>query len=174
MHGYALIGLVFLALIALVLKVTLQGSRGRIGLPYVASKTLFSAAEQKFLAHLEQAVGSQFRVFGKVRIADVAHVKPGLSRSMHQAALNRIASKHFDFVVCRPHDLAVVCAVELNDRTHGSKRAKQRDAFVAEVCQTIGLPLWTVAAAAHYSPEVLSDRFRSFLDSGQTAQIVTS
>jgi hypothetical protein len=146
MHGYALIALIMLALIALVLKAR---SQGRIALPYVASKTLFSAAEQKFLAHLEQAAGPQFRVFVKVRIADVAQVKPGLSRSMHQAALNRIASKHFDFVVCRPHDLAVVCVVELNDRTHGGKRAKQRDAFVADVCQTIGLPLWTVAATAH-------------------------
>ena len=65
------------------------------------------------MTELDMAVGLQYRFFGKVRIADVAKVKQGLSRSSQQAALNRIAAKHFDFVICRRNDLSVVCAVEL-------------------------------------------------------------
>ncbi|WP_233842595.1 DUF2726 domain-containing protein [Dyella sp. 2HG41-7] len=163
MHGYAVFIPVFIILFALVIRIRLLGSRGGVGFPYVPAKTLFSTAERKFLVQLEKAVGQQYRIFGKVRIADVALVKPGLSRSTRQAALNKIASKHFDFIVCRANDLAVICAVELNDRSHSTQRAQRRDELVARVCQSIGLPLWTVAAAATYNVETLSGQFQSLV-----------
>jgi hypothetical protein len=174
MHGYVLIALVLAFLVILVARTRLQGSSKQVGFPYVPAKALFSVAERKFLGQLEIAVGPQFRVFGKVRIADVAMVRPGLSRSVRQGALNKIAAKHFDFVVCRLADLAVVCAVELNDSSHGSERAQRRDAFVAQVCQTIGLRLWTVTAAATYSLETLSGQFQSLVGTADSKQTGTN
>ena len=81
-----------------------------------------------------------------MRLADLAKVKGGLNKSARQGALNRVAAKHLDFVVCRATDLSDVCAFELNDRSHASQRAQARDELVAQVCQTIGLPLVTVPA----------------------------
>ena len=86
--------------------------RGRLSLS--PGGALFSPAERSFLGVLDQAVGTDYRVFGKVRVADVASVKPGLGNSARQGALNRIAQKHFDFVVCGARDLNIVCAVELD------------------------------------------------------------
>lgn len=94
-----------------------------IGFPYQRAKQpLFTAAERSFLGVLDQAVGTEHRVFGKVRIGDVAEFKPGLSNAARQGALNRINSKHFDYVVCRTNDLSVVCAIELNDKSHASQK----------------------------------------------------
>jgi len=73
------------------------------------------------------------------------------SASARQGALNRVASKHFDFVVCRLGDFSVLCAVELNDKTHSSKRGQARDEFVVGVCRAIGLPLLQVPAQRSYS-----------------------
>jgi hypothetical protein len=131
---------------------------GKIGFPYVPARTLFSAAERSFLGVLDQAVGPEHRVFGKVRIADVALVKSS-TRSARQAAINRISGKHLDFVVCRASDLAIVCAVELNDRSHDGKKAQVRDAFVADVCRTIGLPLLVLPARARYVVEDVRQAF---------------
>jgi len=39
---------------------------------------------------------------------------------VHQADMTRVAAKHFDFVVCRANDLEVLCAVELNYKSHSS------------------------------------------------------
>jgi len=128
---------------------------------YQPTKALFSAAERSFLGVLDQAVGNEYRVFGKVHVADVAAVKPGLTNAARQSALNRILSKHFDFVVCRADDLAVVCAVELNDKSHSRKRARERDAFIAELCRTIDLPLVSVSAKQSYSLQDVRDQFRS-------------
>lgn len=154
-----LIVLAFVVFIVLAVIKNKQGGAGSIGYPYQPAKTLFSAAERSFLGVLDQAVGSEHRVFGKVRVADVAVVKPGLGNSARQSALNRVAYKHFDFVVCRASDLAVVCAVELNDKSHSSRRAQSRDDLLLRVCQAIDLPLLNVPAKQAYSPQEIRSRF---------------
>ncbi len=152
----AVVLLVFVVLAALKGR---AGSSSSIGFPYQPAKPLFSAAERSFLGVLDQAVGSEHRVFGKVRVADVASVKPGLGNSARQGALNRIASKHFDFIVCRSGDLSVVCAIELNDKSHTSQRAQVRDELLANVCRAMNLPLLTVPAKAAYSPQDVRAQF---------------
>lgn len=57
----ALVLLVFVALAAIKGK---PGGPGSVGYPYQPTKTLFSAAERSFLGVLDQAVGSEHRVFG--------------------------------------------------------------------------------------------------------------
>lgn len=134
---------------------------GRIEFPYQRGKPLFSAAERSFLGVLDQAVGPDNRVFAKVRVADVAAVMPGLGSAARQGALNRIAAKHFDFVVCRGSDLSVLCAVELNDGSHASARVAGRDELVANVCRVIGLPLLTVTVRHAYSQQDVREQFQA-------------
>jgi hypothetical protein len=76
---------VFMVLAAL--KGKQPGGTGAIGFPYLPARFLFSAAERSFLGVLDQAVGPEHRVFGKVRVADLASVKPGLGSSARQGAL---------------------------------------------------------------------------------------
>jgi hypothetical protein len=149
----------FIALAVLIAAIAKGGATGKITFPYQPTRILFSPAERSFLGVLDQAVSPEHRVFGKVRIADIAMVKPGLGNTARQGALNRIASKHFDFVICRASDLSVICAVELNDKSHGSQRAQARDNLVAGVCQAIKLPLLTVAAKPNYSAQDLKVQF---------------
>lgn len=139
------------------------GTGSKVGFPYVPAKALFSPAERSFLGVLDQAVGSEHRVFGKVRVADLASVKPGLSASARQGALNKVAAKHFDFVVCRASDLTVVCAVELNDSSHSAKPAQARDELLTNVCGAIGLPLFQVPAKRAYSVQELQAQLASVI-----------
>lgn len=149
-------------------------SGSKIGLPYVPAKALFSPAERSFLAVLDQVVGPQHRVFGKVRVADLASVRPGLAPSARQGALNRVAAKHVDFVVCRASDLIVVCAVELNDSSHASKRAQARDELLGNVCKAIGLPLFQVPAKRAYSVSELQAQFASVIGVAPAVEAVAT
>ena len=157
--------LVLVVVVALVVVLAAAAGKARnatgssIGYPYNPAKFLFSAAERSFLGVLDQAVGPEYRVLGKVRLADLAKVKAGLTKSARQGALNRVAAKHLDFVVCRASDLSVVCGVELNDRSHANQRAQARDELVAHVCRAIGLPLITVAAKQAYSVQEVREQF---------------
>lgn len=148
--------IVLVCLILAALAVTLKSQRrGREGSPYIKSPMLFSPAERSFLGVLEQSVGDEYRVFGKVRVADIVSVKPLAKRGVWQRAFNRISAKHFDFVLCAKGDLSVVAAVELDDKSHRQRKRKERDDFLAGVCQAIGLPLVQVPAQRAYSvPEL--------------------
>lgn len=151
--------LVFVLIAVLAAAIAKKRGAGAGDFPYQPTKALFSPAERSFLGVLDQAVGPENRVFGKVRVADIALVRPGLSNSTRQVALNRVASKHFDFVVCRASDLSIVCAVELNDNSHASQRAQARDSLLASVCNAINLPLLTVPAKQAYSPQEVRAKF---------------
>lgn len=113
--------------------------------------TLFSPAERSFLGVLDQAIGSQYRVFGKVRVADVLSVSRDGTPAKRRSAFNRISAKHFDFIVCAPDDLRVLCAIELNDASHAKARRRERDDFVAEACKQAQLPLLMLPAKHAYS-----------------------
>jgi hypothetical protein len=70
-----------------------------------AKTALFTAAERAFLGVLDEAVGQSYRIFGKVRVADVITARDDLDRRTRQTAANRTRSKHFDFALCSPTDL---------------------------------------------------------------------
>jgi Protein of unknown function (DUF2726) len=150
-----------------------QQSGNADGFPYQKSKSLFSPAERSFLGVLEQAVGSEHRVFGKVRIADVASVKSSGNRSTWQRAFNRISAKHFDFVICKASDLSVVCAVELDDKSHQQGKRKERDNFVSGVCQAISLPLLQISAQQAYSLQELQTKVSLAINPSPPPAVVT-
>lgn len=141
-----LIASALLLLVAVVIRMVLP--RGRSArYPYGRKAALFTPAERSFLGVLEQAVGQHYRILGKVRVADVIEVKRDLSRSEWQAAFNRISAKHFDFLLCDKENLSVICAIELDDKSHNKSSRKERDAFLTQVCRNIGLPLLRIVAS---------------------------
>lgn len=117
---------------------------------YTQHDSLLTPAERAFFGVLEQAIGDRYRVMAKVRIADVLKPGEGLDRSGWRRAFNRISAKHFDFLLCHPGDLSFVCAVELNDRSHGKFLRRRRDGLLEAICRSSGLPLVTIVAKRGY------------------------
>lgn len=99
-----------------------------------------SPAERAFFSVLDQAAGDDWRVFAKVRIADVLTPAKGLNRSRWQSAFNAISAKHIDFVLCDPADVATKLAVELDDKSHDRPNRRRRDRLVEAACASAGLP----------------------------------
>jgi uncharacterized protein DUF2726 len=102
---------------------------------------LFSAAELSFLGVLDRAVHGRYRVFGKVRVADVMTPARGLNRKNWQIAFNKISSKHFDYVLCDKGNLEVIAVIELDDKSHNKKETAARDHFLEQACRSANLKL---------------------------------
>jgi hypothetical protein len=127
-----------------------KGQPKRINL-FRKRDALFTEAERSFLGVLDQACASRYRVFGKVRIADVVAPARGLDKSTWAKVFNRIKAKHFDFVLCDPLTLKVRAVIELNDKSHASSRRIDRDELVGRACAEAGLALRMVKAQRSYS-----------------------
>ena len=122
---------------------------------FTQHNALFTAAERSFLGVLDQANGDRYRVFGKVRIADVVAPVKGLDKSTWSKVFNKITAKHFDFVLCDPKTLKVKAVIELNDKSHTSTRRIERDELVGRACADAGLALRMVKAQRSYSLEAV-------------------
>ena len=75
--------------------------------PYAKCPTLFTSAERRFLSVLEQSVGAEYRIMGKVRLADIITVDERLTGDKSRAARGKINQKHVDFALCDPFSLAI-------------------------------------------------------------------
>lgn len=153
-----LVGEVLLAIAAIALLRVFLQKGGKRSLPYIACENLVTAAERRFLGALDHAIGDRYRVFAKVRVADLIRVRPLHNRSAQRTALNRIASKHVDFVLCDPDSLAVVAAIELNDKSHEAADRRRRDQFLKDAFAVAGVPLIFVAAKREYEVERLREQ----------------
>ncbi len=98
--------------------------------PYRQREHLFTPAEWRFYLALQQALPHGIVLFGKVRVADVLKTESGLDASTRQKAFNKIAGKHFDYILCEADSGRMVCGIELNDRSHQRRDRQERDEFL--------------------------------------------
>ncbi len=143
--------IIAIILVLLIFAVLIKNKKSSSQVQYKKQKTLFSPAERSFLGVLNQAIEDNATIFGKVRVADILSPINGLPRSKWQILFNKISSKHFDFIICDKHDLSVLCAIELDDKSHNSKARKTRDAFLQDACASAQLPLIQIPAKSAYN-----------------------
>jgi hypothetical protein len=128
-------------------------------LPYRRKDTLLTAAERSFYGVLQQATANDLDIFAKVRLIDLIWLPPGThDRQRH---INRVMSKHVDFVLCDPRTSSPLLIIELDDSSHARRR--DRDEFVDRVLEGARLPLLRVPAKHGYNPGELSEAIRRSL-----------
>lgn len=151
---WRLIAAIIVGLVVLVLLKELAKKGVSTG-NYQIRGPLLTKAERSFYGVLQQAVGENYSVFSKVRVADVLAPAKGMPKKEWRSAFNRISAKHFDFVLCDPGSLTVEFVLELNDKSHGRADRSKRDAFIREACSSAGLRLVEINAKASYSTQEL-------------------
>lgn len=129
--------------------------------PYQKTRTFLSSAEQSFLDVLEEILDSGYRVFSKIRLADVVQVKNGLPRAAEQRALNSISARHADFLICSASDMSIRGAIDLDDRPHDDPRRDLEELFIEKVFEASQIPLLRVKAQADYSISEITGRLKS-------------
>lgn len=123
-------------------------------LPYRRKDYLLSKAERSFYGALQNAVGGEFLVFSKVRLADLVFIPRGTEK--RQSHFNRIQSKHVDFVLCDRAAVRPLLAIELDDSSHSRAERRDRDSFVDAALGAAGLPILHVPARAGYDVQQLA------------------
>ena len=132
----------------------------RAGSEHTADYPL-SRAERSLYEVLHRTVYPGYRVFPKVRLAEIVHVKRGTER--WGSHFNRIKSKHVDFLVCSTDTLTPILVIELDDSSHATPDGKGADAFRNNVFKAAGLPLLRISARATYNPREVAAQVEAAL-----------
>lgn len=135
MMGFLALVLVTFVCFALVFFIKQrQYDHPALRMPYALRQPFFQPSERELLALLQQAMDERFVILGKVRMADVVEVTAVPRRAPWYRAVNRISAARFDFLLCDRQSLEPRCAIEMEPPS-------EANAFVEELCQTIGLAL---------------------------------
>ncbi len=124
-------------------------------LPYQRKDYLLTKAERSFYGALQNAVGNQYLIFAKVRLADLVFIPARTEK--RQTHFNRIQSKHIDFVLCDHGEIRPLLAIELDDSSHTRSDRQDRDNFVDAALAAAGLPILHVPARAGYNVQELAN-----------------
>ena len=128
--------------------------------PYIAKAFLLSHAELRFFQTLLQSVGRDVYVVAKVRLADLVGCT---DPHPLYGTLGRIAQKHVDFVLVDERYTRILGAIELDDSSHEQAKTVERDRFVNDLLNSLGIPLLRVQAAMKYNPMVLRQQLAVIL-----------
>lgn len=106
-------------------------------MPY-SKKYLLTKNEWFFYKVLKQIANELgYTVLAKVRVADLVEVT-ARDYAMKGFYLNKVVSKHIDFVLAKPENLQVVLLIELDDNSHDNSTKKERDEFIDKLYKQTG------------------------------------
>lgn len=156
-----MIAITALAILVLVFLMLRGFRRGKKPSRYAYQRRglLFNPDERAFYWMLQQAIGEDYEVFGKIHAADLILPKKN-SAYTGKKAFNPVEDRVFDFILCEKKSLNVACAIQLN----ASSQIVQREQDpLLPICETVGLPLVRFIVQADYSIEIIRERLHQAL-----------
>lgn len=128
---------------------------------YAQYNSLFSYRERVFYRALVDDIGTQYRIFAKVRLGDIFYLaNEPENRKQHN---NQIQCKHFDFVLCDNVEFRPLLVIELDDSTHNRIDHRERDEFKNQLCENAGLPIWRVNVQRTYPNGIIATEVKNRL-----------
>ena len=130
-------------------------------LPYQKAPELVTRGEQAIWYSIERAVEGKYRLFCKVRLADIVCC-PKENRN-EGYWFRKISRYHVDFVICDLKTTAPLLVVELDDRRHREHLRKKQDEFKDAALNAAGVPVYRIAARAAYDVEELKKQIERLI-----------
>lgn len=121
-------------------------------LPYKKRDDFLSASELSFYLTLGTFLENRATICPKVAIKEIVFIGSGVGKD-YMKFFNYIAKKHVDFVLCDKETMDIICAIELDDKSHQKEARRQRDAFVDRVFADSQIPLFHIKAQSGYTKE---------------------
>ena len=131
-------------------------------MPY-KDKYMLTKNEYIFYKELQKiATEMNWIICPKVGLKDLFEVT---TKENYISHFRRISQKHIDFIICKD-DLKPLYAIELDDNSHNTEKAKQSDRFKNELFKKSRIKLIRIKACKEYSKEYI---MRNILNNYKTS-----
>lgn len=99
----------------------------------------------------------QLTIFPEVRLESIIKVY-----NKETSSRNRIKSRSIDFTIVNNNNCKIICCIELDDYSHNRLDRQQRDIFINELFQKVGLKLYRIPVG-YYNMEQIEKNIKSGL-----------
>ncbi|MDN4501754.1 DUF2726 domain-containing protein [Alteromonadaceae bacterium BrNp21-10] len=147
------LAIMLMILLIVVAVVAIKFNDTGLAFPFTKKNNLFTPVERNFLELLDEAVGKQYRIICRVRLADVLSVRKGTDKKLSQTAVIKANTKQLDFVLCDRTDLSPVIAVDLVHSNGKNNYKTQRDWFVSSSLEAARIPHLRIKVRSGYKAQ---------------------
>lgn len=144
---------ILFAMISLVVIVALLSSRlnsNSFPFPFDGKKAIFTPAEKNFHNLVEQALGNNYRIINRVKLADIVAIRNGVSTRASRTAVNNAESKYLDFAICDRVSMKLLGVIDLVD-TKGKGYKIKKDWFVSGALEAASIPHLRIKVKSNYT-----------------------
>lgn len=131
-----------------------ENANNTINLDEMPYKDKFMLTKNEYIFYNELkkiATEMDWIICPKVGLKDLFEVT---TKENYIGHFRRISQKHIDFIICKD-DLKPIYAIELDDNSHNSEKAKQSDRFKNELFKKSKIKLIRIKACKEYSKEYI-------------------
>jgi hypothetical protein len=134
------------------------------GSELMIGRSLLTPIERLFYTDLKASIANKAEIFPKVRALDVIDPKKVLKGEEALIASEQLVNQRFDFVLCDPDDLSVLCIIELegSDEEGAGLRKLQRE-ILRRTAESASVPVVLVDTRLGYTRKELKERIRYLL-----------
>lgn len=139
-------------------------SESASGSDLMIGRSLLTPIERLFYTDLKASIANKAEIFPKVRALDVIDPKKVLKGEEALIASEQLVNQRFDFVLCDPDDLSVLCIIELegSDEEGAGLRKLQRE-ILRRTAESASVPVVLVDTRLGYTRKELKERIRYLL-----------
>lgn len=132
-------------------KLSAQSTATQLSFPFSRRSQLFTPVERNFLELLEKAMGHEFRIICRVRLADLISIKQGSNTKNSKSALSKAVGKQLDFVLCSKSSMDPVLAIDLVYQQGKEGYKIQKDWFVSGALEAAKVPHMRIKVKSGYT-----------------------
>lgn len=146
--------MLIILLLALAFAAAMLGSRLlNHGNPFPFTKRtyLFTQVERSFQQLLEKAVGQDYKIVNRVKLADMLELRANTDVKTKRSALIKLNAKYIDYVLVNAEDLSIVAAIDLVNNTSAEGHKAVPDWFVGGSLEASGIPYVRMKIKAGYT-----------------------
>lgn len=92
---------------------------------------------------------------------DILYIPKGIESREYYRYLNKIQSKHVDFLLCDRENIKPLLAIELDDSSHLHPSRIERDNFIDKIFENAKLPILHIKYSKGYDREKLGQQIKT-------------
>jgi len=126
---------------------------------YIKKNYVMTQTELIFYRELKKVTDKlELSIFPQVNLERIINVKDN-----NKADRNRIKSRSIDYTIVNNKNCKIVCCIELDDYTHNYQNRTERDNFINELFDTVGIQLHRIKVNNYYNLEELENKIKESL-----------
>ncbi len=156
---------IIISVFAIIVLIALIRVATKSRFPYV-EQAIMTPAELRFFKTLRWCIPKDCYLSVKPRLGDIVDVEAktkGRDRGWKGRFGAQIWAKHIDFVIFDVNTAEVYLCIELDDSSHNTREAKERDAFKNKVLAAADLPLVRIPVQGRYTKAGIEKQIKEYV-----------